>query len=615
MKRILFLLLLLSAGPALAQQVESKQRLQVTKTFTGPRVSNCTTNMTAPQFVGSLCFDTSYDSDGNGQPGPGSYYQCVAVNTAAVCTQWTLLAGSGGGGGGVTPAGANADIQIKSGSNLAAYPGTSCTAQFPRALSSAGVATCAKVDLSSDTAATTLPLAKLTDDASSGKCLLSGGGGGDPNWATCPSGGGTGDMTKAVYDTNADSTVDNAAKLGGQLPAYYAVDGSVVHTSGTEIVAGDKQFTGATTFGSGGMTAAQVAFTSNGYTSSIQENTAGTMYVTNTNGINYSASIHQFLTGQVWLNSVPLKLSNTTFSSSNSIATAIDAAFNLGGKLVTMPAATGAAITSQCATWDSNGNLVGTGSACAGSAYYQTVQNNGSAVTQRGTINFIPGTGSGTIISCVDNGGSTRTDCTVNAVTGSGANTRLAYWNAASTQTSDANLTWNGTQLSIANSSCSGSCGVSVNYNSGTPTNSTASTVAIGSDNAGILYSVTNGGTAFPLNKRTESSAINLLAPAAGDSGKLGFEIPSAATLTRVYCATDQGTVQGLQLVKRAEPGFSGGSNTLTAADCTPTGVSYTITSSAITARDFLVGTWTGVSNSPTALPTAVHIIVEYTIQ
>lgn len=38
-----------------------------------------------------------------------------------------------------------------------------------------------------------LPLSKITDDASSGKCLTSGGGGGDPSWVTC-AGGGSGDF-------------------------------------------------------------------------------------------------------------------------------------------------------------------------------------------------------------------------------------------------------------------------------------------------------------------------------------------------------------------------------------------------------------------------------------
>lgn len=34
--------------------------------------------------------------------------------------------------------------------------------------------------------------------------------------------GGSGDMTKAIYDTDEDGIVDNASKLGGQLPSYYA---------------------------------------------------------------------------------------------------------------------------------------------------------------------------------------------------------------------------------------------------------------------------------------------------------------------------------------------------------------------------------------------------------
>ena len=38
-----------------------------------------------------------------------------------------------------------------------------------------------------------LPLSKITDDATAGKCLTSGGGGGDPAWTTC-AGGGSGDF-------------------------------------------------------------------------------------------------------------------------------------------------------------------------------------------------------------------------------------------------------------------------------------------------------------------------------------------------------------------------------------------------------------------------------------
>lgn len=69
-----------------------------------------------------------------------------------------------------------------------AYAGTSCTNQFPRSLSASGAATCASVDLTNDVTGT-LPVGNLTDDASSGLCLLSGGAG-DPAWTTCPGGGG-----------------------------------------------------------------------------------------------------------------------------------------------------------------------------------------------------------------------------------------------------------------------------------------------------------------------------------------------------------------------------------------------------------------------------------------
>ena len=129
------------------------------------------------------------------------------------------------------------------------YAGTSCTNQFPRSLSASGAATCASVAsadlnltattctnefitaISSGAAGTcskavlagaqfasqgttttvlhgnaagnpswaavhltndvtgTLPVGNLTDDATSGLCLLSGGAG-DPAWTTCPGGGG-----------------------------------------------------------------------------------------------------------------------------------------------------------------------------------------------------------------------------------------------------------------------------------------------------------------------------------------------------------------------------------------------------------------------------------------
>lgn len=38
---------------------------------------------------------------------------------------------------------------------------------------------------------------------------------------------GGGDMIKSVYDTNSNGTVDNAEKLGGNLPSVFATSASV----------------------------------------------------------------------------------------------------------------------------------------------------------------------------------------------------------------------------------------------------------------------------------------------------------------------------------------------------------------------------------------------------
>lgn len=51
---------------------------------------------------------------------------------------------------------------------------------------------------------------------------------------------GTGDMLKSVYDIDGNGIVDNAEKLGGELPNHYAVDTSVVHLAGDEIITGVK---------------------------------------------------------------------------------------------------------------------------------------------------------------------------------------------------------------------------------------------------------------------------------------------------------------------------------------------------------------------------------------
>jgi hypothetical protein len=52
-----------------------------------------------------------------------------------------------------------------------------------------------------------LLLAQITDDASAGLCLVSGGAGGDPNWATCPGGGG-GTFVDSLYVPAGSMDVD-----------------------------------------------------------------------------------------------------------------------------------------------------------------------------------------------------------------------------------------------------------------------------------------------------------------------------------------------------------------------------------------------------------------------
>ena len=58
------------------------------------------------------------------------------------------------------------------------------------------------------------------------------------NWADIPalvgppgpkgdSGDGSGDMTRETYDANQNGIVDDAEKLGGQLPEYYAVAAAI----------------------------------------------------------------------------------------------------------------------------------------------------------------------------------------------------------------------------------------------------------------------------------------------------------------------------------------------------------------------------------------------------
>lgn len=77
----------------------------------------------------------------------------------------------------------------------------------------------------------------------------------------------------------------------------------------------------------------------------------------------------------------------------------------------------GAAVTMNCSTnvtCTLSGGVV-TVTAASGSSGYSTVENSGSALTQRATLNF-----SGSGVSCADNAPDTRTDCTVTGSSGGG---------------------------------------------------------------------------------------------------------------------------------------------------------------------------------------------------
>lgn len=89
-----------------------------------------------------------------------------------------------------------------------------------------------------------LPLAKFTDDASSGLCLVSGGGGGDPSWTTCPGGGGgaptTADYLVGTANGSLTAEIVVGTSPGGELGGTWAsptIDSNVIeelNQSGSE---------------------------------------------------------------------------------------------------------------------------------------------------------------------------------------------------------------------------------------------------------------------------------------------------------------------------------------------------------------------------------------------
>jgi len=168
--------------------------------------------------------------------------------------------------------------------------------------------------------------------------------------------------------------------------------------------------------------------------------------------------------------------------------------FSIVGSSVTTTA-------NKCAQWSGDGTLIAAGDACgtgSGGGGYATIQDEGSAVTQRTTLNMI---GSG--VSCVDNSGSSRTDCTINSGSGSpsGSNYAVQVSSGGSFGHSDA-----------------------LQLNQGTVTFSTVNRVQM----TNLSTFTTTGGVPFNLNGSTVTaqkfSAVNSTATRMGATSYTGYE-------------------------------------------------------------------------------------------
>jgi hypothetical protein len=89
-----------------------------------------------------------------------------------------------------------------------------------------------------------------------------------------------------------------------------------------------------------------------------------------------------------------------------------------------------AGLTDECVKWDAGGNLVSHGAACGGGGGYDTIDDEGTPLTQRTTLNF---TGAG--VTCVDDGPGTETDCDIPG--GGSSNAFLTIGNAVADTTTD----------------------------------------------------------------------------------------------------------------------------------------------------------------------------------
>lgn len=193
--------------------------------------------------------------------------------------------------------------------------------------------------------------------------------------------------------------------------------------------------------------------------------------------------------------------------------------------------------STQCLHVNTSGVVSGTGSDCGtggGGSFYQTVQTNGTPLTQRATLNF------GTEFTVADNAGSTRTDVSINAiaeskvtslVTDLGLKAPLASPTFTGTVTASA-LTASGT---VTLSSISGSTQCLQANSSGVVSGTGASCGAGGTPGFAAITSGTNTTAAFVVGTGATFTALdsNFLIADNGDATKLlAFQIAGFTTAT-----------------------------------------------------------------------------------
>lgn len=140
-----------------------------------------------------------------------------------------------------------------------------------------------------------------------------------------------------------------------------------------------------------------------------------------------------------------------TFATLGNISNSTTMIFISDGALGSSPCAgggTGALALRINGAWNCSAGFVS-----SSTLYYQTVDANGTAQTQRPTLNLI--SGSNATVTCVDNAGATRTDCTIastgggGGVTGSGTAGTLPKWTSSTTLGNSKYLDQGGTQASV----------------------------------------------------------------------------------------------------------------------------------------------------------------------